>query len=119
VKVTIIVCDNCRQTIQQVSEGQKAPRKFRIGTVQKDICTDCQEILLHGQWVSLDWVKVEMKDTTDELTKFKIGATKRKGDLIKVREEIADAIDAWSVGRDEQGRELLTAAATRVVKYTE
>lgn len=118
-KVTMIVCDNCRQTIDQVDEGKAHPPKFKIGHLKRDICPDCQEILFRGQWVSLDWVKVEMHETTEELTKLKMGATKRKGDLIKVREEIADAIEAWSVGRDEKGRELLTAAATRVVKHTD
>jgi hypothetical protein len=119
VKVTMVICDNCRQTIEQVEEGKVHPPKFKIGDRKKDICPDCQEILLHHRWVSLDWVKVEMNDTHEELNKFKVTENQRKGDMIRVREEIADAIDAWSVGKDDKGRDLLTKAATRVVKYTE
>jgi hypothetical protein len=117
VKVVMIVCDNCRQTIDQVDEGKSHPPKFKIGHLKRDICPDCQEILFHHRWVSIDWVKAELHDTTEELNKYKVTENKRKGDMIRVREEIADAIEGWTEGKDT--RELLTKAVGRVVKYTE
>jgi hypothetical protein len=113
----MVICDNCRQTIDQIEEGKAHPPKFRIGDSRKDICPDCKEILFRGRWVSLDWVKVEMHDTHEELNKLKTTESKRKGDMIRVRGEIAEAIEGWAEGKDT--RDLLTTAVSRVVKYTE